>query len=139
MEYAQKISPEEDSQDVKMVEACEDCRICVVRTREPTGSDGKVVGMMTSIWVFSDDSTVRMQLKLADGEMYVPYSSYFSPEKISMTVPCELKYHDVKFGTRLLRTTRTTWINYCFESTHGKSTPTYTYSIGVIRRPHSIN
>ncbi|KAF2795649.1 hypothetical protein K505DRAFT_239398 [Melanomma pulvis-pyrius CBS 109.77] len=122
VEYAQKVSPEEDSHDVEMVEACQDCRICVVRKREPVAADGKTIRMMTSIWVFSDDNIVRLQLKLADGEMYVPYSSYFSPEKISMTVPCELKYHDVKYGTRLLKTAKTTWINYVFDTSQGTAT-----------------
>jgi hypothetical protein len=121
VEYAQKISPEEDSHEVEMVEACLDCRICVVRKRESAGGDGAAARMMTSIWVFSDDNIVRLQLKLADGDMYVPYSSYFSQEKISITVPCELKYHDVKYGTRLLKTTKTTWINYVFGDTKGNA------------------
>jgi hypothetical protein len=119
VEYAQKISPEEDSHEVEMVEACLDCRICVVRKRESTGADGKAVHMMTSIWVFSDDNTVRLQLKLADGDMYVPYSSYFNQQKISITVPCELRYHGVKYGTRLEKSAKTNWINYVFEDTKG--------------------
>jgi hypothetical protein len=121
VEYAQKISPDEESQEVEMIEACLDCRICVVRKRESINADGTGARMMTSIWVFSDDNIVRLQLKLADGDMYVPYSSYFSQEKISITVPCELKYHDVKYGTRLLKTTKTTWINYIFEDTKGNA------------------
>ncbi|KAF2715340.1 hypothetical protein K504DRAFT_457515 [Pleomassaria siparia CBS 279.74] len=117
VEYAQKMFSEEDSHEVRMVEACQNCRICVVRKRETAGADSETVRMMTSIWVFSDDNIVRMQLTLADDQMYVPYSSYFSPEKISMTVSCELEYHDVRYGTRLLKSVRTTWINYVFETT----------------------
>jgi hypothetical protein len=119
VEYARKLSPEEDSHEVEMVEACLDCRICVVRKRESTGADGKAVHMMTSIWVFSDDNIVRLQLKLADGDMYVPYSSYFTQQKISITVPCELKYHGVKYGMRLEKIAKTSWINYVFEDTKG--------------------
>jgi len=106
--------------DVEMVEACQECRIAVVRKREAPADSRQDVRMMTSIWVFSDDNTVRLELKMADGEMYVPYSSYFSPEKVSVTVPCELKFHDVKYGQRVLKTAKTTWINYIFESAHSK-------------------
>ncbi|KAF2868292.1 hypothetical protein BDV95DRAFT_630526 [Massariosphaeria phaeospora] len=115
VEYTHKVSPEDSSHDIEMVQACEDCRIAVVRKREPNSS-GQDVRVMTSIWVFSDNNTVRLQLEMADGEMYVPYSSYFSPEKISITVPCELKYHDVRYGSRLLRTAKTSWVSYVFES-----------------------
>jgi hypothetical protein len=89
-----------------------------VRKREPS-EDGKRIRIMTSIWVFSDDNTVRMQLKMDDGEVYVPYSSYFSPGKVSVTVPCELKYHDVTFGKRPVKTVKTSWINYVFEDAKG--------------------
>jgi hypothetical protein len=115
VEYTQKVSSDND--DVEMVRACEDCRIAVVRKRE--SNPDKSVNMMTSIWVFSDDNTVRMELKMADGEMYVPYSSYFTPEKISITVKCELKYHDVKYGSRPSKLARTHWINYIFEDEKG--------------------
>ncbi|KAF2261154.1 hypothetical protein CC78DRAFT_535871 [Lojkania enalia] len=115
VEYTQKVSPESD--DVEMISACEDCRVAVVRKREPAQDNS--VRIMTSIWTFSDDNTIRMELKLAEGELYVPYSSYFSPEKVSMTVPCELKFHDVKFGSRPLRTAKTHWINYVFDDPQG--------------------
>lgn len=105
---------------MEMVEACTDCRIAVVRKREAPIDSKQDVKMMTSIWVFSDDNTVRLELKMADGEMYVPYSYYFAPEKVSVTVPCELKFHDVKYGQRVLKTAKTTWINYVFESNHGE-------------------
>ncbi|KAJ4353904.1 uncharacterized protein N0V89_005635 [Didymosphaeria variabile] len=118
VEYAQKVSADEGSHDVEMVEACLECRIAVVRKREAMADAKHDIRMMTSIWVFSDDNTVRLELKMVDGEMYVPYSSYFSPEKVSVTVPCELKFHDVKYGQRVLRTAKTTWINYIFESAH---------------------
>ncbi|KAF2474289.1 uncharacterized protein BDR25DRAFT_256055 [Lindgomyces ingoldianus] len=115
VEYAQKVSSEEDSHDVEMIKACQECRIAVVRKRET--SEDNSVRMMTSIWVFSDDNIVRLQLKLADGEIYLPYSSYFNPEKISVTVPCELRFHDVRYGTRPLKIAKTHWVNYYFEDT----------------------
>lgn len=106
-----------------MIEACRSCRICVVRKREAAADARKDIRLMTSIWVFSDDDTLRLELKLADGEMYVPYASYFSPEKVSLTVPCELKFHDGQYGQRVLKTAKTTWINYVFDSMRGKRNP----------------
>lgn len=106
-----------------MVGACTDCRIAVVRKREAAVDAVHDIRVMTSIWVFSDDNSVRLELRMADGEMYVPYSSYFSPQKVSVTVPCELKFHDVDFGQRTLRTIKTTWINYVFESGLGMFIP----------------
>ncbi|CAI6333501.1 unnamed protein product [Periconia digitata] len=118
VEYAQKVSSEADAHDVEMIEACQNCRICVVRKREASSEARDDIRLMTSIWVFSDDDTLRLELKMADGEMYVPYASYFSPEKVSLTVPCELKFHDVQYGQRVLKTAKTTWINYVFDSIH---------------------
>ncbi|KAF9733921.1 hypothetical protein PMIN01_08264 [Paraphaeosphaeria minitans] len=118
VEYVLKASSDEGSHDVEMVEACQECRIAVVRKREAMADAKHDIRMMTSIWVFSEDNTVRLELKMVDGEMYVPYSSYFSPEKVSVTVPCELKFHDVQYGQRVLMTAKTTWINYVFESAH---------------------
>lgn len=102
-----------------MVQACTDCRIAVVRKREAASKAANDICVMTSIWVFDDDNTVRMELKMADGEMYVPYSSYFNPEKVSVTVPCELRFHDVEFGQRTRSVAKTTWINYIFETPLG--------------------
>ena len=69
-----------------------------------------------------------------DGEMYVPYSSYFNPEKISVTVPCELKYHDVKYGQRPTKTAKTSWINYVFEDAQGKKYANYIQPRYSLRR-----
>ena len=102
-----------------MVEACGSCRIAVVRRREPT-EDRKSVRMMTSIWVFADDNTIRMQLEMAEGDVYVPYSSYFNPEKISVTVACDLRFHGIEYGRRLEKTAKTGWINYVFEDGQGE-------------------
>lgn len=101
-----------------MVPACASCRIAVVRKRI-TSSPPQSVHMVTSIWALSDDNTVRMELRLEEAEMYIPYSSYFSPAKTSITVPCTLRFHDVKFGTRILRSARSSWVNFSFTDAQG--------------------
>lgn len=101
-----------------MIRVCDECRIAVVRKRvhEP---ETKSVRVVTSIWVFSDDNTVRMELRMDDEQMYIPYSSYFSPTKVSITVPCELKFHDVKHGNRPVKLAKTSWVNYVFDTPQG--------------------
>jgi hypothetical protein len=101
-----------------MVEACESCRIAIVRKRI-TDSETKRVRVVTSIWALSLDNNVRMELAMSDDSAYIPYSSYFSPEKVSVTVPCELKFHDVRYGNRLLRIARTSWVNFVFADAAG--------------------
>jgi hypothetical protein len=49
----------------------------------------------------------------------VPYVSYFSPTKVSITVPCELKFHDVKLGNRPSKLAQTSWVNYVFDTSQG--------------------
>ncbi|KAF2994586.1 hypothetical protein E8E13_001656 [Curvularia kusanoi] len=120
VEYSQHTQPDPDAPsdiaDIEMVEACESCRIAVVRKRI-TDPESRLVRVVTSIWALSDDNDVRVELKMEDGEMYIPYSSYFSPVKASITVPCELRFHDVRFGNRLVKSARTSWVNYVFEDT----------------------
>ncbi|KAF2638918.1 hypothetical protein P280DRAFT_430454 [Massarina eburnea CBS 473.64] len=116
VEYAVKVSSDSGSNEVKMAKACCRCRIAVIRKRE-FPADGKGdIQIMTSVWVISDDNTLRMELKIADGGWYVPYSSFFSPEKVSITVPCELKFYDVEYEQRPLKVESTNWINYVLES-----------------------
>jgi hypothetical protein len=103
-----------------MVPACTTCRIAVVRKRIPPSSPStQPVLMQTSIWALSTDNNVRVELRMEDSEMYIPYSSYFSPAKASITVPCTLRFHDVRFGNRLLRTARSSWVNFVFEDAQG--------------------
>ncbi|KAF2755828.1 hypothetical protein EJ05DRAFT_512420 [Pseudovirgaria hyperparasitica] len=111
------IDPEEynpsNPYGVELVQAMESCRLCIVKKREvlPQGE----THIATSIWAFSDDGAMRMQQKLQDHTQYIPYSSYFSSEKISLSVPSELKFHDVVYGSRPLQVSSTNWINYVIE------------------------
>ncbi|KAF2028478.1 hypothetical protein EK21DRAFT_101798 [Setomelanomma holmii] len=115
-EYSHQIN-EDDPRDVEMIRACDECRIAVVRKRVHH-PETKRVRVVTSIWTFSDDNTIRMELRMDDNQMYIPYSSYFSPNKVSITVPCELKLHDVKHGNRLAKLAKTSWVNYVFDTPH---------------------
>ena len=118
VEYSQQTQSDPDcpgdATDIEMVEACDSCRVAVVRKRI-TDPETKSVRVVTSAWALSDDNNVRVELKMEDGEMYIPYSSYFSPAKVSITVPCELKFHDIRYGNRLIKPARTSWVNYLFE------------------------
>ncbi|KAH7386857.1 hypothetical protein DE146DRAFT_184695 [Phaeosphaeria sp. MPI-PUGE-AT-0046c] len=113
-EYSHRIN-EDDPRDVEMIRVCDECRIAVVRKRvhDP---ETRAVRVVTSVWIFSDDNAIRMELKMDDTQMYIPYSSYFSPTKVSITVPCELKFHDVKHGNRPAKIANTSWVNYVFET-----------------------
>jgi hypothetical protein len=52
-----------------MIRACDECRIAVVRKRVHD-SETRTIRVVTSIWVFSDDNTVRMELRMDDEQMY---------------------------------------------------------------------
>ncbi|KAF2841719.1 hypothetical protein M501DRAFT_1000998 [Patellaria atrata CBS 101060] len=118
---------------MEMVESCRACRICIVRRRDVLSNES--VRIITSIWVFSDDRTVRMQQKrktpqavryyyviltltplVADGIEAIPYASYFSPEKISIAIPTEIKFHDSHYDAKPLKVVKTNWINYVFSN-----------------------
>ncbi|KAB2100159.1 hypothetical protein AG0111_0g11600 [Alternaria gaisen] len=114
VEYSHRIN-QDDPRDVEMIQASEECRIAVVRKRV-TDPETRSVRVVTSVWAFSDDNTTRVELRMEDDQMYIPYSSYFNPAKVSITVPCELKFHDIKHGNRPARTEKTSWVNYVFDS-----------------------
>ncbi|KAI4644023.1 uncharacterized protein J4E78_009806 [Alternaria triticimaculans] len=114
VEYSHRIN-QDDPRDVEMIQASEECRIAVVRKRV-TDSETKAVRVVTSVWAFSDDNTTRVELRMEDDQMYIPYSSYFNPAKASITVLCELIFHDVKHGNRPVRVEKTSWVNYVFDS-----------------------
>ncbi|KAI4610079.1 uncharacterized protein J4E87_010915 [Alternaria ethzedia] len=114
VEYSHRIN-QDDPRDVEMIQASEECRIAVVRKRI-TDPETKAVRVVTSVWAFSDDNTTRVELRMEDDQMYIPYSSYFNPAKASITVLCELIFHDVKHGNRPVRVEKTSWVNYVFDS-----------------------
>lgn len=101
-----------------MIRATDECRIAVVRKRVHD-SETKSMRLITSIWAFSDDGAVRVELRMDDDQMYIPYSSYFSQCKVSITVPCQLKFHDVRYGNRPTKIGKTGWVNYVFDTPHG--------------------
>jgi hypothetical protein len=102
-----------------MISASDECRITVVRKRV-TDPETRGVQVVMSVWAFSDDGTIRVELRMDDTQMYIPYSSYFSLNKVSITVPCELKFHDVRHGSRPCRIAKTSWVNYVFDTPQGK-------------------
>ncbi|EMD67649.1 hypothetical protein COCSADRAFT_197410 [Bipolaris sorokiniana ND90Pr] len=114
VEYSHRIN-RDDPRDVEMIPVCTDCRIAVVRKRI-TDPETRTVRVVTSIWVFSDDTQVRMELRMQDEHMYIPYASYFSPAKVSITVPCELRFYDVAHAAGPARVAQTSWVNYVFDS-----------------------
>ncbi|KAJ6281942.1 hypothetical protein J3E71DRAFT_381382 [Bipolaris maydis] len=114
VEYSHRIN-HDDPRDVEMISVCTDCRIAVVRKRI-TDAETRTVRVVISIWVFSDDTQVRMELRMQDEHMYIPYASYFSPAKVSITVPCELRFYDVVHAAGPARTAQTSWVNFVFDS-----------------------
>ncbi|PWO25154.1 UbiH, 2-polyprenyl-6-methoxyphenol hydroxylase, partial [Pyrenophora tritici-repentis] len=114
VEYSHCIN-QDDPHDVEMLQASDECRIAVIRKRI-TDPESRIVRVVTSIWAFSDDNLTRVELRMEDDQMYIPYSSYFSPSKVSITMPCELKFHDIKHGNRPVHVARTSWVNYIFDT-----------------------
>jgi hypothetical protein len=55
-----------------------------------------------------------------DLEEIIPFSSYFQEEKISVTLPSDLTFHDIAYGSPPLRTANSKWVNYVFEDEYGK-------------------
>jgi hypothetical protein len=116
--------------DTSLETAAEDCRICVVRRREtlPSGQGY----FSSSIWVFSDDHTVRFQQKrkcslarciyyfslisvpVPENQEIIPFASYFQDEKISITFLTEVVLHPITYGTPPISSVTTSWVNYIF-------------------------
>lgn len=117
VEYAQKVPDEPDPRyDVKMVEACKECHIRVIRKRENRAHGGTKV--TTSIWAISEDGVVRCQQKLQDYVETVPYCSYFEPEKVSISaneaVEIVLRFHGENWIDEVDKEVKTHWVNYIF-------------------------
>jgi hypothetical protein len=54
-----------------------------------------------------------------DQENVIPFSSFFQEEKISITQPSTLVYHDLAYGSPPLRNATSKWVNYVFEDEYG--------------------
>ncbi|KAJ4991702.1 hypothetical protein SVAN01_02817 [Stagonosporopsis vannaccii] len=119
VEYSQQSQPDPDNPsdmaDIEMVPACTTCRIAVVRKRITTPSTPHV-RVATSIWALSTDNDVRLEIPLSPSSVHIPYSSYFSPVKVSLTTPSTLRFHSLAYGTRLLRSTHSSWVNFLFDT-----------------------
>ncbi|KAF2404157.1 hypothetical protein EJ06DRAFT_518632 [Trichodelitschia bisporula] len=98
-------------------EVAGDCRILLVRRRD--AFQGGDIRFTTSIWVFDELRSVRMQHKLPDNEDVIPYTSFFQSEKVSFTIPTELLFHSDIYGEPPLRTQPTMWINYVLDDVPG--------------------
>ncbi|KKY20550.1 hypothetical protein UCDDS831_g04597 [Diplodia seriata] len=61
------------------------------------------------------DSAILCELRVADGVEIVPHASYFVPEKISLPLVAELRFHDKVYGAKPIKVEKTTWVNYVFE------------------------
>jgi len=117
------VRPSEDEQrphETSIEEGMGNSRICIVRRRD-IREDGQP-RFTTSIWSFSDDRSVRLQHKLPDGKNIIPFASYFEDEKISITFPTELVFHDISYGSEPLRSIQSSWINYVFEDSIAATT-----------------
>ncbi|KAI9818418.1 MAG: hypothetical protein M1827_000477 [Pycnora praestabilis] len=105
--------------DFKMVQAAADCHIYLIRRKEPLSSGG--VRFFTSIWALSENRSVRIQQKLADGIEIIPYTVWGSKEKVSIRTESQLRFHDTTYDAKLLDTAKTTWINYVFEDVYAST------------------
>lgn len=113
VEYTQPSKDESRPWDMEMEIATKQARICVVRKRNNINDN---IRFTTSIWALSYDRSARLEQRLVDGDAIVPYSSFFSPEKVSVTIPTELKFHEArpKDPDASPRKASTGWVNYVF-------------------------
>lgn len=103
---------------VKMVKACEEARVCVIRKRENKEHGGTKV--VTSIWIMSDDGQVRLKQRLSETQETVPYCSYFEPMKVSLQADdykqdLNIEFHAGEWG-HMLSELKTNCVNYHFMS-----------------------
>ena len=91
------------------------CRICIVRKKEFLPQGGTTYA--TSIWTISSDFTNRVQQRLPEYD-FLPYQSFFSEEKVTLTIPTTLHYHAPVWGRHTTHTAlNTRLVNYYFANT----------------------
>lgn len=114
VEFTQDNAEEPDPRfATELVPVATGCRVLVVRKKENLPHGG--LTYTTSIWTIADDFSVRAQQRLPDYPESVPWSSYFSPEKVSLSGDIILHHHGHTWGDPILTATKTNWINYIFE------------------------
>jgi hypothetical protein len=96
----------------RLEEAMRECCIRIIRKKR-VFPDGQV-NYSTSIWSFSDDHEVRLEQQIDETQEIIPYSSFFEPKKVSVTIPTTLIYHSENPKQKPLRILRTKWLNYYF-------------------------
>ncbi|MCJ1478702.1 hypothetical protein MMC13_007384 [Lambiella insularis] len=104
----------------KMAKACKNCTVRLVTRKQKLASGA--LRFTTSIWTFSDDRSVRLQQKIADGQELIPYTVHGNEKKVVLRVPTELKFHDTTLDAPALYTAKTSWINFHFENERASST-----------------
>jgi hypothetical protein len=132
VEFVQPSDDPNKPHDTSLEAVAGDCRICVVRRREMLSNGHGYFS--SSIWVFSDDRTVRFQQKckmfqtrcdccfsltsiaVPENQEIIPFASYFQDEKVSITFLTEVVLHDIIYGTPALKIAKTSWVNFVFSN-----------------------
>ena len=124
--------PPTESADYEMEQVMKGCRICIVRHKK-VYQGGKVT-YCTNIWAFSDDLSVRFEQNrkspnydsgamlicaVDENAEIIPYTSFFTTKKVSITLRTKVIHHDVVPGSTPLKTADTNWVNYHFEDEEG--------------------
>lgn len=126
VEFTQENAEEPDPRfATELVPVATGCRVLVVRKKENLPHGGLIY--TTSIWTIADDFSIRVQQRLPDHPEPVPWSSFFSPEKVSLSGEIILHHHGQTWGEPALTATKTNWINYIFSP--ADATPTFQSAI----------
>jgi hypothetical protein len=108
-----KALEEAGAMDIGLVQVMGIGRVCLVRQRRLTRTG--LFNYSTSIWSFSNDMSVRLEQNLEDMDIIIPYTSYFEPTKVSITINTTLTYHSLQRQNNPPKSVNTTWVNYYFD------------------------
>lgn len=117
IEHTQRVPNETDERrETEMIEVCTHCRVYVIRKRERRAHAGD--RLTTSVWILSEDGSVRCQQRLSEIFETVPYGSTFEQERVSIPATAagdhSLEFCGDTWDDDLVKTVRTNWINYAF-------------------------